>query len=810
MKLVEILRRIKIDYRRVIAGLILFVAELCLFFGSGALLQDEMHMLTGEGSWDVALSDTAPGISQEFVPAHSHLKSVSFRMDLSGLSRWDNSVIVAVKNKDGDNLFEKCMDIQEITDGAYTDVEVNLELSVFESYCLFISATPTSAGEYPVISVCSTDYKLPESRKLIHEEEIAGGHLVSRYQYVEALTVTRAIKAILLCALTAAGVMFGLPRNPYVRRGAGVLLLLVTPYVLGQRLELLSYNPTFYLPDAMRWNVGIMYALEFLVLLVTHSAAISIVLTNVALTLLYSANYFMLMYRGTSLRVNDFTAIGTAAGVVGEYDLTPNSHLAFVWAMVLLIVVFAVQTRSVKRTDDEKEKSTHKRTIPVVAVSYIVTIAMAAAIGLYGGHKLLYTDYLYEKGFADKDLVGFEYELIYAYNGYLVGTCIEVKSSRIVKPEYYSPGQVEEILMAADKEHETAQELPHVILIMNESLSDIRTLADVELSQENMPFLNSLKENTLKGYVNASTFGGGTANAEFEVFTGCSMAFLPVNYYPYQQAMRRPVESMISQMKEYGYTAIAMHPEKASNWNRRNVYNYLGFDRMLFEQDFEDAEIIHSGVSDAETYNRIIELYENRGEEEKLFIFDLTMQNHGGYEQSEEPDEIRALNLNEPQIDEYLSLVKISDEAFGELVGYFEKQNEKVIICMFGDHQPWIFDLVADEGLTDGNAPSERMMNKYRTPFVIWANYDIQEAEGYDISMNYLGGLLMKTAGIPMSPYFNYLDKLCEEYPIITINGYVDSEGNYSVWSTTGDEFPEYRMLQYNYLFDNDTVEWGY
>lgn len=807
--IVGLLGKVHVGYKRVIAGIVFLVLELCLFFGSGVLLEDETHFLSGEGLWDVALTDEAPGITQEFKPSHKHLKSVGFRMDLAPLTQWDNEVTVSVTDKSGTLLFEQRMDIQEITDCAYTDVEVNLELSTSKSYYLNIVSTPTSAGEYPLISVCSTDFKLPESRSLTHGEEIAGNHLVSRYSYTDGLTTGRAVKAILLCLVTALGVAIGLPQNNYVRKAVGVVLLLAAPYVLGQRLELLTYSESFYLPFAMKWNLLIMYVLEILVLLVTHSTAVSVVLTNVFLTVLYSANYFMLMYRGTSLRMNDLTAIGTATGVVGDYDLTPNSHLAFAWAIAVAFVVYGIQTVKVRRKKEEREPISARR-IVLVALSYVVTIAVAVSIVVVGGRKILYTDYFAEKGFADKAFTGFDYELIYSFNGYLVGTCVELKNSRIVKPEGYSTQRVEEILQSAGDGGAAAEDLPHVILIMNESLADVRTVADVELSQENMTFLDSMEENTIKGFANVSTFGGGTANSEFEVFTGCTMSFLPVNYYPYQQAMRRPVNSMVSQMEKYGYRTVSIHPEPEGNWNRKNVYKYYDFDEKLFDKAFAGAEVIHSGVSDAETYNKVIEIYENKAEGEKLFLFDLTMQNHAGYDQSDEPDAVQALGMNEPELDEYLSLIKVSDEAFEDLVHYFEKEDEKVIICMFGDHQPWVFDLIAGTNQAENSAASELVMDKYRTPFVIWANYDIEEAGDYDISLNYLGGLLMRTAGVPLSPYFAFLEELRQEYPILTINGYVDKDGNYNNWSGEADEFPEYRMLQYNYLFDDQTVDWGY
>ncbi len=263
---------------------------------------------------------------------------------------------------------------------------------------------------------------------------------------------------------------------------------------------------------------------------------------------------------------------------------------------------------------------------------------------------------------------------------------------------------------------------------------------------------------------------------------------------------------MVSQMKKYGYQAYSMHPQSSDNWNRASVYQNLGFDVSYWDADFEDAEVIHSGVSDLETYYKIEEIFENKDSEDRLFVFDLTMQNHGGYYVDNFELAVTAQNTSSDEADAYLSLIKVSDEAFEQLVEYFENYEEKVIICMFGDHQPAFWDEEFYEAVyadTPELTEIDKILNQYKTPFVIWANYDIEEASNLDISMNYLGVLLMETAGVPLSPYFQYLSELKEDYPIITMNGYVDSDGNYSSWSGDNTEFSDYRILQYYYLFGN-------
>ncbi len=803
---------------RMVVGLVLFFVELALFFGSGIMLEECVNYHTGEGSWEEAQSDGASGFTQSFVPEYRELYLMSFLMSMEHVTVQDGSVTVLISDEDNQLVYENTLGFPEIGDGYFTDLEVNLELSPKETYYLTLVTTPSSAGEYPTVGVCGKEYYLPENRMLVHDDEMPEVQLVSRYQYRNVLPASKARNMVLLCLMTAFGLMFGLPDSKWLRRAAGIAILAAAPYVLGSRLEMLTYKELLYLPISLKWNVGLMYALELLVLLCTHSPRVTIAVTNIALTLLYSANYFVIMYRGTPLRMNDFTAVGTATKVMGDYSYVPNDHLAFAWGLCVLFVVFGVQTgtgRALRRRGadsvEQTARSRGKSYWIKKAASYAVTVSVAAAAVLYGGHQLLYTDLLNRVGFEDEELRGFSQDLIFYFDGYLVGTCIELKNARITPPEGYSVGYVEELLReAGDSQEVPAEELPHVIVIMNESFADLRVLGDLELNQENMSFFNSLTENTVRGYVNASVLGGGTANSEFEVFTGCSMAFFPANYYPYQQGIRKPVNSFVSNMQKNGYTAISMHPEHAHNWNRDNVYRHYGFDESLWKKDFEGAERIHSGVSDAETYKKVIELYESREEGEKLFIFDLTMQNHGDYHGKDASYEVRSLKLDNPVVDEYLSLVKISDEALADLVGYFEQQDEKVVICMFGDHQPWISDLVIKTDKTDSNLDPEQLMKKYKTPFIIWANYDIPEEEGYDISMNYLGGLLQRTAGIPLSPYFSFLEKQRADYPIITVNGYVDSEGNYHNWVSDKSEFPEYRILQYNYLFDKDTVEWGY
>lgn len=802
---------------RYIAGPLVSVLLLILFLHSEILQESITHYHTGEGSIMLDLAENDETVIQQFRPVHSHLESISFLLEFP--DGWDGEVEFSITDASGKEFYHQILYSQNLNPGAYTDVKTDLWLKAGRRYYERIRVSASSQGQYPSIAICGRENRLPEKGKLVENaaEDSAisgwnkGDQLVTRYEYGNALRAGVLLQLILLCLATAVLIMAGLPDRWWLRKAAGILLLFAMPVLLGYRLEMLTYNASMYLPMALKWNLFMMALLEVFLLLVTHSPGLTVSISGFVLTLLYSANHYICLFRGTPLRMNDLTAIKTAATVAGGYDYTPTGALALCWLWCFFFVVAGLCTIGGKK---EAVDGRRPLKIPVISkpVLYGMTFAMAVLLGGVSWYVFVCTDFFQQRGFADEEFNGFYHDVIYSFDGYLVASFIEIQNSRPVPPKGYDAGQVETLLSGMQKESGekiVQQDYPHIIIVMNESLADLNVLTELNMIGENMEFMKSLQENTVKGYTNAAVLGGGTANSEFEMLTGCTTAFYATNYYPYQQAVTRPLHSMVSQLEKYGYTTVSMHPELADNWNRQKVYRYLGFENSLWKQDFAGAQVIHRGVSDLETYHKIIDIYENRQEGKPLFVFDITMQNHGAYMGDDGPYEIRDLTCNNSSVDQYLSLVKISDEALEELVHYFEKEEEKVIICIFGDHQPAVTNTIVDKYHLDTRENPEEHMKMFKTPFYIWANYDIEEGDGYDISMNYLGGLILDTAGVPLSPYFSYLKQLRQEYPIITINGYVDKNGGYHDWNEP-DPFDSYRAVQYNYLFDKNTFSWAY
>jgi len=387
------------------------------------------------------------------------------------------------------------------------------------------------------------------------------------------------------------------------------------------------------------------------------------------------------------------------------------------------------------------------------------------------------------------------------------------------EPENYSVDKVNEIIdnMAVEtmqpeiSENITEEESikPNIIVIMNESFSDLRVISDFETSEEFLPFFYSLKENTIRGNLHMSVFGASTPNSEWEMLTGNSMAFLPARSVPYQQYIFRKASSLVRVLDSQGYTTSAFHSYYPEGYRRSIVYPFLGFDTFLGINDLKNLENLRKYPSDISTYSNIISLFENKKDDEKIFNFTLTMQNHSGYE--EKFDATITLEEGEktyPKLEQYLTIIRESDKALEYLINYFENYDEPTIILMFGDHQPYVEDEFYEYLMNKCTEEDvlAKYEKKYITPFILWANYDIEEKYIEDMSANYLSTLLLETAGLKMSKYQTYLKELYKTLPVITGNGYMDNTNTYHTFDEENEYtelIDEYRILQYNNMFDN-------
>ena len=502
--------------------------------------------------------------------------------------------------------------------------------------------------------------------------------------------------------------------------------------------------------------------------------------------LLSTVNAYIHQFRDRLLEPVDIFSLGTALNVAGNYSLWPvPTAVAAGWVLWLAAILglWLILPKA-------------KGTVSVKAkwLLAVCCVLVAVGVGCYA-HGL--QTYHWDKQGAQN-------------NGFLLDFAAKIKEVFVLPPEGYDTDAVEQLADRYAREDGEVSKTPHVIVIMDEAFADLSVHGELSADQEVMPFISSLKENTVRGYALASVYGGNTANSEFEFLTGNSMAWLSENAVPYQQYIRGAAYSMVSDLKgNYGYRCIAMHPYLSSGWNRPAVYDAFGFDEQYFQEDFPQEDLIRDYVSDREMFASIIAAFEEN-REESVFLFGVTMQNHGGYADRVDGFEttvaLTGLEQEYPDAQQYLSLIRETDRAVEELIGYFASQEEEVVILFFGDHQP-ILNEDFFRALGNQEETLEDRQKRYQVPFFLWANYDIEEQEGVLTSLNYLSTYVYEAAGLPLPAWNQFLADMAGSIPAINSQGfYSNASGCYLTFEQASAAeqryLADYRILQYNSLWD--------
>ena len=600
------------------------------------------------------------------------------------------------------------------------------------------------------------------------------------------------------------------PKLPLAERQlawTGRALLLLLPVLAFALVEYLNYNSwDDFTPVQIALNLAWYYLLELVFYFIRRRRRIAAAKWAFGIAWgIGMANHYLISFRGRTLFPGDFLTLRTAANVAGNYDYRPDSMQ---W---LTIGIFAAVLVLLSFLPREEKRPFDWRGFAPAAVGTAVFLAAFFGTGWVEG-------------------LGIEPSMWTTRgNGLVLNFTVCLKYMKVERPDSYSQETL--AALAGENPSDAADAAAsadggirpvNVIVIMNESLSDLSVLPGVESNMDAMPFLRSLTENTVKGYAYSSVFGGTTANSEYEFLTGNTTAFLPAGTVPYQMYVSPGDPSLVGQMEALGYTTIAAHPYRSSGWNRPTVYADYGFDEVYFESDFQDRAYMRGDartgyVTDRCDYENLIRWYEEKEEGQSLFLFNVTMQNHSAYQMAwtNLPKEVWLTGELENRfqtVNQYLSLVYQSDQAFEDLIDHFSQVEEPTMILLFGDHQPQ----VATNFYTDvlGTSPdTATAQKKQMVPFVLWANYDIPEAQGVELSLNYLSALLMDTANLPMTGYQKFLSQLWETAPVINTVGIRDAQGN---WYGENAALPEeldgaiedYKVLLYNNVFDKkDRVE---
>ncbi len=580
-------------------------------------------------------------------------------------------------------------------------------------------------------------------------------------------------------------------RFPLLRR---TVVFLIMPLVLLAVLELmhltngnavLLFFSSPYFPVKLLISYAFILSVQWFLWCITQHTFTAVCINTALFYVLGFATEVMISLTGDPLLPTDILLIGALDTITSfvRIPFVPFAVAASVVAVFSCIAYFVWH----RRAQRPKMKLWMRLCCMALGVAFF-------AINIY----YVCVDYDFRRGTLnqlDVQIAAFNPVDDYRKNGLILEFFPRIGDMFVDEMDGYTKSKIEIVEDAfAGEEYFAAGDVqPNVIYIQNEALWDVYEMERTAFNVDPMKHMRKIgrEKNGRFGKMATSVFGGGTCLPEFEAITGLNCRYLLSYGYPYVQYITNKTPSIVSTFKNNGYQTVAFHPYHKNFYSRNRAYPLLGFDEYYGMEDMDAPEKSGWYISDMAATDFIIETYEKKKEDGPLFMFTVTMQNHGGYTPARyENYDVKVDNpgLNAEDSASLLDFtqgVYEADLAFKALVDYFREVDAPTVIVMYGDHLPLLSiegRAYREGGYVENVLPFDSTEHEqlHETPYVVWANYKVN-LKGFDkkISAGKIGLELMRLSGLAeVPPYFNALYALYDALPVVNPYFIYDKQGN--------------------------------
>jgi hypothetical protein len=306
-------------------------------------------------------------------------------------------------------------------------------------------------------------------------------------------------------------------------------------------------------------------------------------------------------------------------------------------------------------------------------------------------------------------------------------------------------------------------QLPDILVVLEESTFDPTLISRCPLAQCDSSLLHPQRYAATgeQGALLVHSTGGGTWLSEFAFLSGFDWrafgrggAYAPVSVAP---RLRR---ALPLRLRAAGYRTIAVYPTDGNFLSARSAYAGYGFEEFYAAEDLNFGPNWHA-LRDAAVFGRALELAGRSTDTRPLFLFVLTIRNHGphGEAGTSIPKELAGVRRRTSAgLADYLARMRDSAGDYAALAKRWLTAPRPRVIGWFGDHQPetaWEFTGDA-RALRSARLPTHLPPGQlqYLTRWQISANFRTSaEPAGSDaLDLAYLGTRLLRFAGVPLDP----------------------------------------------------------
>lgn len=388
--------------------------------------------------------------------------------------------------------------------------------------------------------------------------------------------------------------------------------------------------------------------------------------------------------------------IGQVGDAVVENVLKPKDFVYLLAPIIMLAVMIKkLRTKKITRADYKNRKASLKAlTVGVISAIVFVTTLSATDIGRFVKQW-------------NREYIVMKYG-IYVYHVNDLIKSVEPKLTSLFGydeamktfKDYFSEEQKHK-----KNKYTGIYEGKNIIAIHAESIQDFVIGLKIN-GQEVTPNLNKLANGGLyfdNFYAQVSV--GTSSDSEFTYSTSLMPSNTGTAFGSYYDRNYVTTQKLL---KEKGYYTFSMHGNNADYWNRRIMYQSIGYDRFFSKIDYDIDEVIGLGISDKSFFRQSIEKIKTINEEHELFYgtvimltnhtpfsdvdkygeFDVGMHEVVYNPETKQQEQVDYPYLENTKLGKYLKSVHYADAALGEFISGLDKEGllDNTVIVLYGDH----------------------------------------------------------------------------------------------------------------------------
>ena len=543
-------------------------------------------------------------------------------------------------------------------------------------------------------------------------------------------------------------------------------LLIIPCFSLKFSFMSLRYENVFYL-DGILIHTLLYMCLVYTIMIFTKKVKISYAVVNFLEWLFGTISLLKIATRGQEFVPWDLALTGNTIELIGFAQITPELIISLILRTFFIVTITFIQIYLFELFCE----------IPKKVGKYLVLgISIISFVFFPAKYKILRMKYIVP------ERKGFENYGTYKgmnYYGAFFNFILDIGTASIEENEDYSQEEIFNLSKEYENYHiDGVEEYDNVIVVLMESFVDLEKILQEDFKEDIIPNYHENESKYVNDKMKVDVIGGGTANVEYQVLTMHSLKKYPEGIFPYMHYIKENVEALPQVFKKNGYSTTAIHTYKEGFYNRDNVFEFMGFDRYISDDDFENPDYYGEYIDDLEIYNKIVEILEK---EEKSFVHAITMSAHSPYDlYSSSGDALKGERYGEyaAAINDYLYSLKRTDQMLGKLIEYVESTNEKTLLIVYGDHFPLLTLCLDDIGLIENGETCisvEKYPELYEAPYMVISNVEKQKIESRgNINPNELGMYILDNVKLENLPwiykvYHNYFENKNEKenYDII-------------------------------------------